>query len=64
MNGLIDTYYDLTCSCCAKSRSTDFEMGMETQKARLVKYARAEGWRCIQNKLFCPDCAPKEKGRG
>lgn len=60
MKRFIDTYYDLTCTECAKSRSTDYEKGMETRKDLLLKYARTEGWRCISNKVLCPSCAPKD----
>lgn len=53
----IDTYYDLTCQECGKSRSTDFQMGMEMSKARLSKLAYSEGWKCKEGKTVCPDCA-------
>lgn len=52
----IDTYYDLTCDSCARSRSTDFEKGMETQKGLLMKIAYAEGWKCVMGETLCPDC--------
>ena len=28
----IDTYFDISCCQCAKSRSTDYEQGMEVSK--------------------------------
>ena len=53
----IDTYYDITCDCCSRSWSTDFNandrkmnrndeggMGMETNKQRLSRLAYASGW--------------------
>jgi hypothetical protein len=60
MKRYIDTYYDLTCSVCAKSRSTDYEMGMETRKDILLKHAHSEGWQCI-DKLLCPDCVRRKR---
>lgn len=63
MKRYIDTYYDLTCSVCAKSRSTDYEMGMETRKDILLKHAHSEGWQCI-DKLLCPDCVRRKRERG
>lgn len=57
----IDTYFDITCASCAKSRSTDFEMGMETQKGRLLKLAYSEGWKCISKRTLCPDCVKKRQ---
>ena len=53
----IDTYYDLTCQECGKSRSTDYQMGMEMSKARLSKLAYLEGWKCKSNRTLCPECA-------
>ena len=53
----IDTYYDITCQECGKSRSTDFQMGMEMSKARLSKLAYSEGWKCKANITLCPICA-------
>ncbi len=53
----VDAYYDITCSKCAKSRSTDFQMGMMTSKPTLQKYAQSEGWQHINGKTYCPECA-------
>ena len=53
----IDTYYDITCRECGRSRSTDFQMGMEMSKARLNKLAYSEGWKCKANRTLCPECA-------
>lgn len=57
MKILIDTYYDVSCVNCGRSRSTDFEKGMETTKKSLSKRAYAEGWKCRKGKTLCPDCA-------
>ena len=40
----VDTYYDITCCRCARSRSTDFELGMCQSEKTLRFYAKAEGW--------------------
>ena len=53
----IDTYYDITCNHCGKSRSTDFQMGMEMSKSRLSKLAYNEGWKCKNEITLCPECA-------
>lgn len=55
----IETYFDVTCSECGKSRSTDFEFGMETSKSRLSRLAYSEGWKCKGGKTLCPICAKK-----
>ena len=52
----IDSYYDVTCCCCARSRSSDFEKGMETSKSLLSKLAYKEGWRCRDGITLCPEC--------
>ena len=54
----IDTYYDITCSCCARSRSTDFEHGMHFSKPLLAKHAKREGWGedSVTKLPICPDC--------
>lgn len=57
----IDTYFDVTCSHCGRSRSTDFERGMETKKTVLSKLAYREGWKCIQGNTYCPECALRKK---
>lgn len=57
----LDTYFDVTCGACARSRSTDFEKGMATCKGRLSKMAYAEGWKCISGKTLCPDCTRKHR---
>ncbi len=57
----IDTYFDVTCTQCAKSRSTDYEQGMETSKSILSKLAYSEGWKCLNGKTLCPICARKGK---
>lgn len=60
----LDTYYDVTCDSCARSRSTDFEMGMETEKSILAKRAYSEGWKCIIGKTLCPECVRKKRAGG
>ena len=57
-----DTYYDVTCGECARSRSTDFEMGMEASKDVLRARASQEGWIRKDKKNICPDCARKASG--
>ena len=52
----IDAYYDVTCSHCGKSRSTDYQQGMEMNKSRLSKLAYKEGWKCKNERTLCPEC--------
>lgn len=59
MNIHIDTYFDVTCSECGKSRSTDFGFGMEIYKNRLLRLAYRDGWKCKGGKTLCPICAKK-----
>lgn len=56
-NPRVDRYYDLTCDSCARSRSSDFEKGMETDGKVALACAYAEGWRKIKKMTLCPDCA-------
>lgn len=58
----IDTYYDITCDRCGKSRSTDYNLGMLTCKKELQKYAYAEGWKCKNGVTMCPDCVKADGG--
>lgn len=65
----IDTYFDITCDCCARSWSTDFDgnkmavitgnggMGMATDKKWLRKAASKAGWKCKDGRTLCPECA-------
>ena len=53
----IDRYYDLTCDSCGRSRSTDFDMGMSMNKESCLKCATNEGWREVNGKTVCPECA-------
>lgn len=55
----LDTWYDLTCNCCSRSWSADFENGMYTSKKCLQKDSHKSGWRCRRGKNLCPDCAKK-----
>ena len=55
----LDTWYDLTCDCCSRSRSEDFGYGMASSKGHLQKAAYKEGWKCRKGKNLCPDCAKK-----
>ena len=57
----IDTWYDTTCSCCARSCSTDFEKGMEASKSVLSRLAYKEGWKCRDGATLCPECAVSAK---
>lgn len=54
----IDVYYDVTCCHCAKSRSTDFEMGMSYSRHHIQRAARREGWGSDKDTgaPICPDC--------
>lgn len=67
-NLLIDKYYDIACSVCARHRSTDFYesiacadggMGMETSIACLRKVAKKEGWLSTEEGNICPVCREK-----
>jgi hypothetical protein len=53
----LDAYYDVSCQHCGKSRSADYEKGMEMSKELLSKKAYSEGWKCIGGKTLCPACA-------
>ncbi len=54
----IDTYYDITCTCCGRSRSTDFDKGMWMfEKPILRKAAEKEGWKFKNGLNLCPICA-------
>ena len=63
----IDKYFDITCSVCGFSRSTDYERGFETNPSRLRKLAKAEGWKSVLSEAtddgtegtLCPSCASK-----
>lgn len=63
----IDTYYDITCHCCGRSWSSDFNerprrmdsdggMGMAADKASLSRRAYAAGWKCRNGVTLCPEC--------
>lgn len=60
---LIETWFDVTCQCCARSRSTDFEKGMSNSKALLSKLAYREGWKCQNGITLCPDCSLEDYER-
>lgn len=65
----IDTYFDISCECCARSWSTDFDgnkmavitgtggMGMATDRKWLRKAATKAGWKCKDGRTLCPECA-------
>lgn len=55
----IDSYYDIRCSNCGMSRSTDIDggRGMMTDKGLLQKTAYREGWVSRGGKTLCPACA-------
>lgn len=59
----LDTWYDVSCSRCAKSRSTDYERGMEQKKFILSKRAYAEGWKCRGGETLCPVCASRKEAQ-
>lgn len=54
----IDAYYDITCCHCGRSRSSDFEKGMEISKNLLRRVAAKEGWMTDKEtkRPVCPDC--------
>lgn len=67
----IDTYYDITCDCCSRSWSTDFNgnkmdthggggMGMSMSKSALSKAAYRSGWKNRNGRTLCPECFEKE----
>lgn len=57
----IDAYYDITCDKCGRSWSTDFEMGMATNKEYLRRDARAAGWnRNKRGDTLCRECYLKQ----
>lgn len=53
-----DRYYDVTCCRCGRSRSTDFEKGMEQGREYLLKVAKREGWKedKTSGRPVCPLC--------
>jgi hypothetical protein len=70
----IDTYFDITCAECARSWSTDFNgssmsdhasayggMGMATDKKWLRKASTKAGWKYIDGRTLCPECAENAK---
>ena len=59
----IDTWFDVTCRCCARSRSSDFEKGMEASKRVLSKLAYNEGWKCRDGITLCPECSLEDYER-
>ena len=58
----LDTYYDLTCAQCDRTRSRDFHTGVNSDKVQMIKNAEDEGWRVIEGKNFCPICARVHDG--
>ena len=58
----IDVYYDVTCSLCGRSRSTDFYFGMAESRQLLRKQAKKEGWGTAKDGCaICPACMPRAK---
>ena len=55
----IDSFYDIRCSNCGLSRSTDIDggLGMMTDKGQLQKAAYREGWISRNGQTLCPVCA-------
>ena len=52
----VEPYYDTTCDVCGRSVSSDFERGMAPTKLMAKIWAWEEGFRCINKKVYCPDC--------
>lgn len=42
----VDRYFDVTCSVCGRSLSTDFERGFALSVAMARKWAKEEGFSC------------------
>lgn len=61
----VDRYMDISCCRCAKSRSTDYGMGMwpGTKASVLVAAARKEGWGMDKETSLpvCPECMGTKK---
>ena len=53
----VDRYFDITCSVCGRSLSTDFGRGMAPSAAMARKWAREEGFSCKHGRTVCRDCA-------
>ena len=53
----LDTYYDLTCEYCGRTRSKDFNCGTNPNKEDLLRNAAEDGWKIIDGKNTCPICA-------
>lgn len=52
----VEPYYDTTCDVCGRSVSSDFVRGMAPTKAMAKTWAWEEGFRCINKRVYCPDC--------
>ena len=68
----IDTYYDITCDCCSRSWSTDFnandrkmnrndEGGMKKPQQPLSSPSYFSWGKIKNGKTLCPECVGKEK---
>lgn len=53
----VDRYFDVTCSVCGRSLSTDFGRGMAISPAMARKWAKEEGFSCKNGRTVCRDCA-------
>lgn len=53
---LFETYYDIKCDHCSRTRSEDYGKGKHGNKYDLTKQATAEGWRVVDDKNVCPIC--------
>lgn len=54
----LDTYYDITCEHCSRTRSRGFSCGIGiTSQAELIEKALEDGWKIIDGKNACPICA-------
>lgn len=55
---VFDTYYDITCAHCSRTRSVDFGKGKWSSGApyNFEMQIHSEGWRVIDGKNVCPHC--------
>jgi len=57
----IDTYYDITCSKCFRSASTDWNMSMFNSKQSCKNWAKENKWKTVKDENVCFGCTTIEK---